>query len=330
MFDHRFFVPAAWIVCAILAAVLRIVTPLTLVFSIVFIYAFFNAILEFFVGISFLLPGRKKPSFQHPDWLNYTFQTKECSINTVFRLQDESSPLLFMVHGWRSSSRSVADRSIWFSERGWHVVMVELPNHGSSGSLGQWSAYRSLKAVEDVCRNLNSIVPKDLITSVTYYGHSMGGFIGLRLGTTPTNTIGNHPIERMVLESPMTMYEPILDEIAVNFRVPKAIRPMYRRRLIHRFNQSIGQPGRFSDIDQFNIPKWGKPLIPMLCIQANPDERLGMVHYDRLIDVYSGRDTQGLLSAFQLDSLTHAGARKNEERNQKIAEWLGKTDHSDS
>ena len=80
----------------------------------------------------------------------------------------------------------------------------------------------------------------------------------------------------------------------------------------------------------FNIPKWGKPLVPILCVQANPDERLGMGHYDRLIEVYAGKDTQGMLSAFQLDSLTHAGARHNEERNQKIAEWLEQTNHSDS
>lgn len=330
MLDHRFFVPASWLCAAILSAILGALTPLQLLFGVVFLYAIFNGIIEFFVGVSFLLPGRKKPSFQHEDWLSSNFQTNECTMNAVYKVQNQPSPLLFIVHGWRSSSRSVADRSIWFSERGWHVVMVELPNHGSSGSLGHWSAYRSLRAVEEVGQKLNEIVSKELITSVTYYGHSMGGFIGLRLGTTQGNTIGSHPIQRMILESPMTMYEPILDEIAVGFRVPKIILPMYRRRLIQRFNRSIGQPGRFSKIDEFNIPKWGKPLIPILCVQANPDERLGMGHYDRLIEVYSGKDTQGMLSAFQLDSLTHAGARHNEERNQKIAEWLEQTNHSDS
>ena len=330
MFDHRFFVPTLWLCAAILSAIMGYLTPLPLLFCGVFLYTIFNGILEFLVGISFLLPGRKKPSFQHEDWLTSTFQTNECTMNAVYKVQNEPSPLLFMVHGWRSSSRSVSDRSIWFSERGWHVVMVDLPNHGSSGSLGQWSAYRSLKAVEEVGLKLNDIVPKELITSVTYYGHSMGGFIGLRLGTAQSNTVGSHPIKRMILESPMTMYEPILDEIAIGFRIPKFIRPMYRRRLIQRFNRSIGQPGRFSKIDEFNIPKWGKPLVPLLCVQANPDERLGMEHYDRLIEVYSGKDTQGMLNAFLLDSLTHAGARQNEDRNQKITEWLEQTDHSDS
>jgi pimeloyl-ACP methyl ester carboxylesterase len=330
MFDHRFFLPAVWVSCALSSAILAYLTPQPMLFGVAFVIASFNAILEFFVGVSFLLPGRRKPSFQHEDWLESTFQTQECTMNAVYKVQEDPSPLLFIVHGWRSSSRSIADRSIWFSERGWHVIMVELPNHGSSGSLGHWSAFRSLKAVGAVGQQLNTIVSKDLITSVTYYGHSMGGFIGLRLGTNQSTTIGGHQIERMILESPMTMYEPILDEIAVGFRVPKIIRPMYRRRLIQRFNRSIGQPGRFSNIDEFNIPKWGKPMVPMLCVQANPDERLGMIHYNRLLDIYSDKDAEGLLDAYLLDSLSHAGARKNDDRNQKIAEWLEGMDHSAS
>ena len=330
MLDRRFFLPAVWSSTALISALLVVFTPLKFLFSIIFIYTSYNSVMELLVGVSFLTPGRKKPSFQHEDWLSHTFPTKECSMNIVYKFQEHSAPLLFMVHGWRSTSRSVADRSIWFSERGWHVVIVDLPNHGSSGSLGQWSAYRSLQAVEEVGRTLNTIIPKNLIMSVTYYGHSMGAFIGLRLGANPNNTIGGHQIERMVLESPMTMYEPILDEISDNFRIPKIIRPTYRRRMIQRFNRSIGQPGRFSNVEEFNIPEWGTPLIPILCVQANPDERLGMIHYNRLLEVYSATDTHGLLSAFQVDTLTHAGARKNEERNQLIADWLVLTNHSDS
>jgi pimeloyl-ACP methyl ester carboxylesterase len=323
MYDHRFARFGLGLALTILSSVVLTLMDIpTLLVGCVGVIGLYHTIIEFYVGISFLLPGRRKPSFEGDGWSSNFFDHDGCLIHTVSKIQTGPAPLLVMVHGWRSSSRSVADRAMWFTERGWHVVMVELPNHGSSGEYGHWSAYRSMKAVESVVTELATIIDPSNVTSVTYYGHSMGGFIGLRLASKESLRVAAHPLKRIILESPMTMYEPILDEIANGYRIPMFLHPAYRRRLIERFNESVGQIGRWSKVEEFNIPLWGAPKLPILCIQAVPDERLGMRHFEQLSMVYSRLEYDGFLTSVPLESLRHSGARINEDRNNAIEHWL--------
>ena len=323
MYDHRFARFGLGLALTILSSVVLTLMDIpTLLVGCVGVIGLYHTIIEFYVGISFLLPGRRKPSFEGDGWSSNFFDHDGCLIHTVSKIQTGPAPLLVMVHGWRSSSRSVADRAMWFTERGWHVVMVELPNHGSSGEYGHWSAYRSMKAVESVVTELATIIDPSNVTSVTYYGHSMGGFIGLRLASKESLRVAAHPLKRIILESPMTMYEPILDEIANGYRIPMFLRPAYRRRLMERCNESVGQIGRWSKVEEFNIPLWGAPKLPILCIQAVPDERLGMRHFEQLSMVYSRLEYDGFLTSVPLESLRHSGARINEDRNNAIEHWL--------
>lgn len=323
MYDHRFARFGLGLALTILSSVVLTLMDIpTLLVGCVGVIGLYHTIIEFYVGISFLLPGRRKPSFEGDGWSSNFFDHDGCLIHTVSKIHTGPAPLLVMVHGWRSSSRSVADRAMWFTERGWHVVMVELPNHGSSGEYGHWSAYRSMNAVESVVTELATIIDPSNVTSVTYYGHSMGGFIGLRLASKESLRVAAHPLKRIILESPMTMYEPILDEIANGYRIPMFLRPAYRRRLIERFNESVGQIGRWSKVEEFNIPLWGAPKLPILCIQAVPDERLGMRHFEQLSMVYSRLEYDGFLTSVPLESLRHSGARINEDRNNAIEHWL--------
>ncbi len=323
MYDHRFARFGLGLALTLLSTlVFSLMDVPTILIGCVVAIGLYHTIIEFYVGISFLLPGRRQPSFEGEGWNSQVFDYDGCPINTVSTLQTGPSPLMVMVHGWRSSSSSVAERAMWFAERGWHVVMVELPNHGSSGEYGHWSAYRSMKAVESVVTGLEVIIDSSDVSSVSYYGHSMGGFIGLRLASKESLRIATQPLSRVILESPMTMYEPILDEIANGYRVPIFLRPAYRRRLIERFNESTGQIGRWTMVEEFNIPLWGVPKLPILCVQAIPVERLGMGHFERLVEVYSQPEYKGLLTTVPLESLTHSGARTNEDRNDAIEHWL--------
>ncbi|MDA7740406.1 alpha/beta hydrolase [Candidatus Poseidoniales archaeon] len=323
MYDHRFARFGLGLAMTFLATVVfSLMDVPTFLVGCIVVIGLYHTVIEFYVGISFLLPGRRKPSFEGEGWTNHFFDHNGCPINTVSNLRTSPSPLMVMVHGWRSSSSSVADRAMWFTDRGWHVVMVELPNHGSSGEYGHWSAYRSMKAVETVVTELATIIDPSHVSSVSYYGHSMGGFIGLRLASNESLRVASHPLDRIILESPMTMYEPILDEIANGYKVPVFLRATYRRRLIERFNESIGQIGRWSRVEEFNIPLWGVPKLPILCIQAVPDERLGMGHYEQLLKVYSQPENEGFLTSIPLESLKHSGARVNEDRNNAIEHWL--------
>lgn len=289
------------------------------------IFFAYNAVIDSFVSLSFLTPGRAKPSFVADGWQQNGFTFESRMVHTISHWKETPAPLLVLVHGWRASSASVSDRGIWFANRGWHVLMIELPSHGSSDTHPVWSAYKSMQAVEHVCRNIEQLARHDMIQYSMYYGHSMGGFIGLRLLNQPGLRIGSQPFTALILESPMTMYSPILEEISIRLRIPSLLKYPYQRRLIQRFNASITPRSEFRSMDEFDLPLWGGPSIPVLCIQADPDQRLGMEHFNRLVLTYKQRGESDLLTAHRLKGLTHTGAKIHPERNQLIEEWLSKT-----
>lgn len=325
MAPHLFAKPLLWLLLLIITGFCGYFYNIPYMYSIpIGIVSMYNVLLESFVSLSFLTPGRPKPSFEAKGWQNHEFNFESRVVNTIAHWKETPAPLLVLVHGWRASSASVSDRGRWFAERGWHVLMIELPSHGSSETTPVWSAYKSMQAVECVCRNLEQIVESNMIESSMYYGHSMGGFVGLRLLNQPDLSIGGQPFSGLILESPMTMYSPILEEISTALRIPSPIKGTYRRRLIQRFNASITPRTKFHSMEEFDLPLWGGPSIPVLCIQADPDQRLGMEHYDRLLSTYKQRGQSELLTAHRVKGLTHTGAKIHPARNQLIAEWLRK------
>ena len=281
-----------------------------------------QVLIEVYVSLSFLEPGRRKQTFQGPGWHSRQVLHEGRCVQLVTYSQEQPSPLLVLVHGWRASTSSVSDRGQWFVDRGWHVVMVELPSHGSSDDLPLWTAYGSMQAVQVACAKVEEFYPKASVTKVSYYGHSMGGFIGLRLLSDEALRVAGRPFSYMILESPMTMYSPILEEISTRLKIPSFIHGPYMKRMIARVNATIQWEQTFTSVDEFDMPKWGLPTIPMLCVQAAIDERLGMTHYDRLNDCYQSGDQDSILTSVRLESLTHSGAQINSERNQAIADWL--------
>ena len=72
-------------------------------------------------------------------------------------------------------------------------------------------------------------------------------------------------------------------------------------------------------VDDVDVPKWGIPDKPTLVVQAGNDERLGEIHYQKLIESFTDKE---LLSNIILDDLTHAGARKNKNRDNVIENWI--------
>jgi len=323
MVDKRFSLPYAWLAAtlALIGAYWFHTLPASFTAALVLCCGY-NALIELYVGMSFLTPGKKKPSYEAEGWTHHDLAYGADSLHAVAFKQAGPAPLLILVHGWRSSSRSVGDRGAWFAQRGWHVLLIELPSHGASTDMKFWTAYKSMQAIKTVCSDLDAIFSKEDVTKASYYGHSIGCFIGLRLVADREFVALDHSMSNIILESPMTMYSPILNEIALKLRIPSFLMSVYRKRLIRRFNASIGQKGLFSSIDEFDLPLWGFPNLPTLCIQADPDNRLGMGHYELLTTSYADSGQSDLLTSHRLPGLTHAGAKVNEERNRLIADWL--------
>ena len=72
-------------------------------------------------------------------------------------------------------------------------------------------------------------------------------------------------------------------------------------------------------VDDVDVPTWGIPDKPTLVVQAGNDERLGEIHYQKLIESFSNKE---LLSNIIIDDLTHAGARNNKNRDSVIEKWI--------
>ncbi len=323
MFSQRRIRPIFWSTAMVSVGILTAVKFLPLAFGIALvIMCLYNFIIEVYVSLSFLKPGRRKQTFQGQNWQSHQVEHDDRKVQLVTYTQKEPSPLLILVHGWRASTSSVSDRGQWFVDRGWHVVMVELPSHGSSDDLPLWTAYGSMQAVQLACAKIEEFYTDGSITGVTYYGHSMGGFIGLRLASDEGLRIAGKPLSNMILESPMTMYSPILVEISTRLKIPSVIHSPYMKRMIARVNTAIQWEQTFTSVEEFDMPLWGLPKIPMLCVQAARDERLGMKHYDRLNTCYQSEELGTMLTSTRLETLTHSGARINAERNQTIADWL--------
>ena len=92
-------------------------------------------------------------------------------------------------------------------------VLLESLGHGSSTYNGPWTAHCVLECLEDL---LDGLFGGDLgmtPTKLLLHGHSLGAYVALRL------LHGRHGdrVEALLLESPMTCYSPIFDEIFRTF-----------------------------------------------------------------------------------------------------------------
>ena len=66
-------------------------------------------------------------------------------------------------------------------------------------------------------------------------------------------------------------------------------------------------------------------------VQANPDERLGAVHHQRLIEVMSSIEHSDLLTTHLLDDLRHSGSHESSSRKAVVDAWIDERfDHSSS
>jgi len=59
-----------------------------------------------------------------------------------------------------------------------------------------------------------------------------------------------------------------------------------------------------------------------LMVQANPDERLGPVHHQRLMEVMASGEQPNLLATHLLDDLRHSGSHESLSRKAVVDDWI--------
>ena len=212
-------------------------------------------------------------------------------------------------------------RAELFIKKGFHVLIMELPGHGSAQGVSKWNAGLATRNFMYLFDNLEKVLDLDLISKIYLHGHSIGAFILLRYSRDSENFGNTELVRGYILESPMTCYSEIFKESCKRLFVPRFLIGNFWNRLMIHFNYLNINFEPITRIEDVDVPLWGIPNRPTLVVQAGNDERLGQIHYERLIKSFTEKK---LLSHYLIDDLTHAGARKNKSRDRIITDWLDK------
>lgn len=297
--------------------------PFSLIYACVFCaLCVFWSYIEFMVQLSFRAPINRKPPLQQDPWIlqDVIFRGRMIRVHHVEGAPEQ--PTLILTHGWTSGASRMVKRAQPFLNKNWTVVMIDLPGHGISESVTKWTAEYATSALIESLRHVSRTSSLFENRPVFYYGHSMGAFIGFRLSERRLELPPTIQFHGWIMESPMTGYSDIFIETCDLLRIPSMFRPIVLRRTISQFNSLNQNKGKFTTLDQTNIPLWGMMKEPILLVQATPDERLGDLHHERLTRVVQEMDPSPHLTVHPMKSLTHSGAAEHHERDGLVNDWV--------
>lgn len=261
-------------------------------------------------------PPKSTAPLDDSDWPSHVREGPRAPYRYHVNRREASAPTVVAVHGWTSGAAHARNRTQSLVDAGFHVILLESLGHGSSTYNGPWTAHCVLECLEDL---LDGLYAGDLgmtPTKLLLHGHSLGAYVTLRL------LHGRHGdrVEAFLLESPMTCYSPIFEEILSDMRWPRWL-PGFRARLIRRLMEEWNtmHPGvSISHMADVDVPQWGKPEVPTFVMQADPDLRLGPGQLDALRSCMS----PDLLDVWTSTTLRHSGTSIHHERDAAMMAWL--------
>ena len=281
-----------------------------------------NLFIEYLIIQIFRKIYFQKPSIEVEPWVELIADCRGVEARAMLNRRDESAPLLLMIHGWKSSAESVRERAEWFCDQGWHALIVEMPGHGKAMTVEKWTAIRVIEHTVELMSALDSLLPPQDITEIVYYGHSMGGFVGLNLSKRIDDYPWGNKIKGWILESPMTKYSLVYEDSIKRNRIPKILHSSIQKRLFAQLSALHPQENTIHSLMQLDVPLWGLPQQPTLILQAEEDSILGRSHYDLLVSSMVNAGREGILTTHLIEDLPHSGARINSTRNHHIEQWL--------
>ena len=296
--------------------------PFPAVSILAFLTTAFFLYLEVVTQWSFRAPARRKPEVDDPDWQRIGIRVNGITLVHYLHKGMEDAPLAWVIHGWTSGSMRMLQRAESFLERGWNVLMVDLPGHGGSDRLVKWSAEETTTHLIDSMNEFQRANANLCANGVWYFGHSMGSFVGLRVSHRRNELSIADKLQGWIFESPMTGYTEIHDETCNILRIPHFLRPWVLAKTIRHFNAINGPDRIIKALSDADMPAWGMTTEPTLLIQAEPDERLGPAHHQRLVLAMSEPPYAGLLQAHFLSDLRHSGSHESASRKAVIDAWL--------
>lgn len=281
-------------------------------------YVIYESYIETLVALAFITPGNRKIEISDEQWLS-RFTHTDINCHYYSRFLNKKAPLVIIIHGWRSGASSSLARAKIYIEMGFHVVLFEMPSHGKSDWVPKWTAGVAVKGLTSFMKTLEQKEEFNYVSQIYFHGHSMGGFVSLKYSSLVKENDDLPNVNGYVLESPMTCYSYIYDEIVSKLRVPSFMHGVLWNRMKKHFNFLNNHIKPIDDLSDSDVPNWGYIESPMLVLQAEYDDRLALDHYHKLLESHKKNKA---IEAHLISDLTHTGARINVARDSLIKNWF--------
>ena len=257
----------------------------------------------------------------NPDWrmIEFTGWGGSEPMGYFLPAKGESKGLILYMHGYSSSIARAENRILHLRDQGFDVAGIDMRGHGRCDLGRDWTL---LKVVADIEAFLDCIISEYQKTpNVHFYGHSLGGFLAMRLSSNKSGWWAKR-LDSVILESPAASI-PML----VKLRVGRFWRPgRYLIRRILRKEMMRIHPDLSLRFDEAKVPHIGVPNIPVLMLQSKVDDTLGRTHYNLVKKHLKGN----ISNEFHLISdLEHTTELDSNTRKELLEVWLKERSRED-
>ena len=218
--------------------------------------------------------------------------------------------LVVYLHGYGSSLARGETRAGQFNDLGMNVISLDQRGFGTQGRRKDWTVLKAVTDVEGLLDHAPKVLgfkPKRL----WIYGHSLGGFITLRLASHPSGW-WKDSLRGIMLESPVASM-PLLIEKKLPGRA--ALATHWVRHILRMEHERI-HPDLGIRYSNAELPYSGIPIVPVLVLQSKNDSTLGNHHF-LLIKEYISH-----ISEIHILDMPHTSLVDVEERRHIVAEWM--------
>ena len=265
----------------------------------------------------FTTPFSEKAVVEDSRWQRVSFQGWGDEEMDAYILPSESSSkdLVLYLHGYTSSLSRGESRCLHLHSLGMNIIGLDQRGFGNQHGRMDWTL---LKVVADVEALLESAPEHFEFTPerLWIYGHSMGGFITIRLASHASGW-WEHKLQGIILESPVTSFPKLMDEKLPGRMV--MARPWVRH-VLRREHERI-HPDLSIRYANTELPYMGIPETQILVMQSKEDDTLGRDHFDLLLKHLSPE--LGVDSEIHIISgMPHTSTFDHPDRRMILENWL--------
>jgi|TARA_B110000438_G_scaffold57020_2_gene57081 pimeloyl-ACP methyl ester carboxylesterase len=261
----------------------------------------------------FITPPRIINRISDPRWEEFAYKGwgEENMKAHLLRSEIDSEDTILYLHGYNSNLGNGESRCLHMNSIGLNVIGLDQRGFGEQKGKYEWTILKVIADIELLLERIPSILgytPDKL----WIYGHSMGGFLSIRLSSHLSGWWGES-LSGVILESPVTSF-PLIIEKKLPGRAVMA--SPWVRHILRREYQRI-HPDLNIGYANSQIPFWGLPKVPILVMQAANDETLGDEHFDLLMKHF-----ETIAEINVLDDMPHTSKVDIEERRNILEKWL--------